>query len=87
METVYHSVPHLGGSSIIFEYIEDKGELSVQYTYPKSRLKESIIVLPNENIHALNLNIAAECNFPFVKDMAKDEGFHESQTFKNSPSY
>lgn len=73
----------------IFEYRKEKNELCVKHANPKSRLKESSISFSNEDIRLLKLNIPAECNIPFVKDMVKvdDEGFQDCQTFENSQSY
>jgi hypothetical protein len=81
IETVYHYVPQLGGSNITMQYNKEKLEFIVTYKNPKSRVKESTIVLSNEDMRILKSDLPSVSKIPFIKDMHRDEGFEESQSF------
>jgi hypothetical protein len=89
VQTVYHNESQLGGSYIIMEYRKEQQEFSVTYKNLKSKLKESIIILSNDDMSILKSKLSStpKQKNSFYKDMFMEEGFHESGTFDESQSF
>lgn len=84
VENVYRHVPQLGGSYITIQYMKEKQELCVTYKNPKSKLKESTIIISNDDMRIFKSELSATHQIPFIKDTMEDDAFHESQTFEES---
>ena len=85
IETIYRLVPQLGGSTITMQYNKDKEQLCVTYTNERSTIKESKIILTNEDLRIIKHELPSKQKIPFLKNM-EDEGFDETGTFKRTKS-
>jgi hypothetical protein len=87
VKNVYRHISQWGGSYITIQYRKDNQELCVTYKNYKSKLKESPIIISNDDMRIFKSELPATHHISFIKDIMMDDSFHESEKNEESRDF